>query len=558
MQIASNLMSLNTQRNLETSSNGMNQVLARLSSGLRVNSAKDDAAGLAIGSRMESLIRGDRQAHRNVNDGVSLLQVADGAMTTATNTLQRLRELAVQAANGTLSTTDKDALQAESNQLLSELTRISEQSEFNGKKIFAQSASSIGGDINIRSVIDGLRLGWLEEAETKIKDQFGIIGDGAKLIVNLKTSDGKNGTLASVSGVGGAGGKVDKQYLNIDMADFVPPNLPDGGSEPFYNDRIIAHEMVHAVMGRSMNFVPLPKWFKEGAAELIHGADERIVNDYNGGAGLATILAAFNADDVSASAGYSAGYAALRFMHERIKMAGGEGVKDIMVYLSSNSGSTLDQALTNASSGAFATLAGFNTAFNANAGTFISKMNLTNTDTGAIGGFDADNKAVQNAKDILTDRGTQFSDQPLKGFSIEWPSDISGGAGLQEWSLQIGAERNQTLTVQIGGVSATNLGLGDLDLNKQATLAIAHLDQAIEYVNGERGRVGASMSRLATIGEMLQTSGENLSAARSRIIDTDFAQETASLTRQQILTQAGTAMLAQANNLPSLALQLLR
>ncbi|WP_217390204.1 flagellinolysin [Deefgea piscis] len=558
MQIASNLMSLNTQRNLETSSNGMNQVLARLSSGLRVNSAKDDAAGLAIGSRMESLIRGDRQAHRNVNDGVSLLQVADGAMTTATNTLQRLRELAVQAANGTLSTTDKDALQAESNQLLSELTRISEQSEFNGKKIFAQSASSIGGDINIRSVIDGLRLGWLEEAETKIKDQFGIIGDGAKLIVNLKTSDGKNGTLASVSGVGGAGGKVDKQYLNIDMADFVPPNLPDGGSEPFYNDRIIAHEMVHAVMGRSMNFVPLPKWFKEGAAELIHGADERIVNDYNGGAGLATILAAFNADDVSASAGYSAGYAALRFMHERIKMAGGEGVKDIMVYLSSNSGSTLDQALTNASSGAFATLAGFNTAFNANAGTFISKMNLTNTDTGAIGGFDADNKAIQNAKDILTDRGTQFSDQPLKGFSIEWPSDISGGAGLQEWSLQIGAERNQTLTVQIGGVSATNLGLGDLDLNKQATLAIAHLDQAIEYVNGERGRVGASMSRLATIGEMLQTSGENLSAARSRIIDTDFAQETASLTRQQILTQAGTAMLAQANNLPSLALQLLR
>ncbi|MGL6041532.1 MAG: flagellinolysin, partial [Deefgea sp.] len=401
-------------------------------------------------------------------------------------------------------------------------------------------------------------LGWLEEAETKIKDQFGIVGDGAKLIVNLKTSDGKNGTLASVSGVSGAGGKVDKQYLNIDMADFVPPNLPDGGSDPFYNDRIIAHEMVHAVMGRSMDFVSLPKWFVEGAAELIHGADERIVDDYNGGAGLAAILTAFNADDVSASAGYSAGFAALRFMHERIKMAGGEGVKDIMVYLNTKSGSTLDQALTNGSSGAFASLAGFGTAFNANAGTFISKMNLTNADTGAIGGFDADNKAVQNAKDVLTDRGTQFSDQPLKGFTLEWPSDISGGAGLQEWTLQIGAERNQTLTVQIGGVSASNLGLAGLDLSKQATLAIAHLDQAIEYVNGERGRVGASMSRLAATGEMLQTSGENLSAARSRIMDTDYAQETATLTRQQILTQAGTAMLAQANSLPSLALQLLR
>lgn len=559
MRIASNPYSLNTQRHLDQTGQGMARTLQRLSSGLRVNSAADDAAGLAIGSRMEALIRGERQSVRNINDAISMVQVTEGAMGSIAESLQRVRELAVQAASDSLSSSDRAALQEEASALLQGVTQVSQQTQFNGKQVFAQTTGSIGGDDpNIRAVVDGLRLGWLEEAETLIGDSFGIYGDGASLTVNVTFTDGAGGVAASVSGVGAPGGKVTNQFLNIDMADFSPPNLPNGGNAPFYNDRIIAHEMVHAVMGRSMNFTALPNWFKEGAAEFIHGADERLAIDYNGGAGLAGMLAAFNADSVAASAGYSAGYAALRYMHDEIKATGGDGVKDIMTYLSANAGSTLDQALANASGGAFAGLADFGTQFNAAAAGYIAGLDLTNADTGAIGGLDADGGAVKSAISVLTDRGTQYSEQPLTSFQLTWPSGITGGTGAQQMAFQVGAASKQTINVSVGGVSAINLGVDGVDLTNQATRAIVHIDQAIEHLAAERAKLGGVMSRFDMATQAARLSEENTSAARSRVMDADFAQETAELTRKQILQQAGTAMLAQANAIPNLALQLLR
>ncbi|WP_306476780.1 flagellinolysin [Methyloversatilis sp.] len=559
MRIASNPYSLNTQRHLDQTSQGMARTLQRLSSGLRVNNAADDAAGLAIGTRMEALIRGERQSVRNINDAISMVQVTEGAMGSIAESLQRVRELAVQAASDSLSSSDRAALQEEASALLQGVTQVSQQTQFNGKQVFAQTTGSIGGDDpNIRAVVDGLRLGWLEEAETLIGDSFGIYGDGASLTVNVTFTDGAGGVAASVSGVGAPGGKVTNQFLNIDMADFSPPNLPNGGNAPFYNDRIIAHEMVHAVMGRSMNFTALPNWFKEGAAEFIHGADERLAIDYNGGAGLAGMLAAFNADSVAASAGYSAGYAALRYMHDEIKAAGGDGVKDIMTYLSANAGSTLDQALANASGGAFAGLADFGTQFNAAAAGYIAGLDLTNADTGAIGGLDADGGAVKSAISVLTDRGTQYSEQPLTSFQLTWPSGITGGTGAQQMAFQVGAASKQTINVSVGGVSAINLGVDGVDLTNQATRAIVHIDQAIEHLAAERAKLGGVMSRFDMATQAARLSEENTSAARSRVMDADFAQETAELTRKQILQQAGTAMLAQANAFPNLALQLLR
>lgn len=559
MRIASNPYSLNTQRHLDQTSQGMARTLQRLSSGLRVNNAADDAAGLAIGTRMEALIRGERQSVRNINDAISMVQVTEGAMGSIADSLQRVRELAVRAASDSLSSSDRAALQEEASALLQGVTQVSQQTQFNGKQVFAQTTGSIGGDDpNIRAVVDGLRLGWLEEAETLIGDSFGIYGDGASLTVNVTFTDGAGGVAASVSGVGAPGGKVTNQFLNIDMADFSPPNLPNGGNAPFYNDRIIAHEMVHAVMGRSMNFTALPNWFKEGAAEFIHGADERLAIDYNGGAGLAGMLAAFNADSVAASAGYSAGYAALRYMHDEIKAAGGDGVKDIMTYLSANAGSTLDQELANASGGAFAGLADFGTQFNAAAAGYIAGLDLTNADTGAIGGLDADGGAVKSAISVLTDRGTQYSEQPLTSFQLTWPSGITGGTGAQQMAFQVGAASKQTINVSVGGVSAINLGVDGVDLTNQATRAIVHIDQAIEHLAAERAKLGGVMSRFDMATQAARLSEENTSAARSRVMDADFAQETAELTRKQILQQAGTAMLAQANAFPNLALQLLR
>ncbi len=559
MQIITNLQSLFAQRQLDTASSGNSQALRRLSSGLRVNSARDDAAGLAVGERLRAQINGANQAWRNTNDSVSLLQTADGSLSKINDMMQRMRELAVQANNATLQASDRQALQAEANQLTQEISSIAKKAEFNGQNVFSQADASIGGDKDRRAVLDGLKLGWLEESEQRIKKFYGIVGDGALTMdVNLNSSDGAGGKLAYVSTTAvGGNGQWQNITLNLDMADFTPPNLPNGGSAPYYNDRIIAHEMVHAEMSRSMDFNSLPNWFKEGAAEFIHGADERLNADYAGGGGWAAMIAAFNADSVAASAGYSAGYAALRYMHDKIKAAGGAGVKDIMTYLSNNAGSTLDQALTNASHGAFANLAGFQTAFQTNGNAFVAAMNLTNADTGAIGGADTDGGTVLSATDVLLDRGQRAGSNVLDGFKLNFPTQ-GGGSTVKEYQFQVGANADQTIKTQIQSFSAISLGIDDIDLVQLPTFAIAHLDEALDFVNRQRANIGAVLNRLDATATNLQINAENTSAARSRIMDADFAQESAVLTRQQILTQAATAMLSQANSQPNMALSLLR
>ncbi|WP_153116280.1 flagellinolysin [Rhodocyclus tenuis] len=559
LSIHTNLPSLFAQRQLRTQDNWLDRSLTRLASGRRVNSAVDDAAGLAISERMRAQVRGSDQAARNLNDGVSLLQTADGALDSVVGSLQRMRELAVQAANGTLSAADRQTLQQEVNQHIQRIEQISRQTSFNGEALFDQNTAGVGGDPNRRAVLDGLRLGWLEEAERRIKNFYGIIGDGQLTMnVDLGTSDGVGGALASVSTTSvGGNGQWQNITLNVDMADFTPPNLPNGGSAPYYNDRIIAHEMVHAEMSRSMNFAALPSWFKEGMAEFIHGADERLVGDYAGGAGLATILTAFNADDVSASAGYSAGYAAVRYLHQSIKAHGGQGIKDITTYLAANPAATLDAAISNASRGAFASLAAFGTAFNANAGTFVAGLNLSNADTGAIGGYDADGGAVMSATDVYLDTGTRFGEKALDGFKLDVP-DYPTETNSRYVSLQAGAAYNAKLEVAIGAVNANALGIADVDVSTLPQFALVHIDEAIQAVAVARSRVGAGLSRLEFATANLTATSLNLQASRSRIVDTDYASETAELSRNRILRQAGNAILVQANSQPKTILRLLR
>src|SRR3989338_3257064 len=326
LTVNTNVSASFARRQLEINDRALTTSLQRLSTGQRINSAKDDAAGLQISNRLTSQIRGLNVAVRNANDGISLLQVAEGALQSMTTALQRVRDLGLQAMNGSNSIQDRAALDQEAQQLLQEVDRINETTSFAGRQVFAQTESSLLGNIDRRAVLNGLKGYWLNEAEARVLEFYGIKGDGAGLEINLDFSDGAGGVLASVSGTGGAFGRVDDQVLNIDLADFLPPNLPNGGNPPFYNDRIIAHEMVHAIMGRAMSFTPLPSWFKEGAAEFIHGADERLSGDTAGGTNVAGILAAFNADNVSASAGYSGGYARPQLLHHPIKAAGGKGI----------------------------------------------------------------------------------------------------------------------------------------------------------------------------------------------------------------------------------------
>lgn len=698
MQINTNLYALNTTRKMGENEAALARSLQRLSSGLRVNGAKDDAAGLAIGDRMTTQIRGASQAIRNTQDGISLLQTAEGALGTVNDNLQRIRELAIQAANGSNSTTDKRSLQAEVNQLMSEIDRIGATSAFNGQKIFSQLDASIAGDADKRAVMDGLKLGWLENSVSRIQQYFGIAGDGANIDVQLSSfTDGKGGVAAYVSGTPNAQGQWSGLKLVVNMADFTPPNLPNGGTAPFYNDRIIEHEMVHAVMGRATDLSTFSNWFSEGMAEFIHGADERLSGDIAAaeaaGAGGRAVLtgtadlstttdlssaaskqftlnydgtdyaidlageafsgaggnAATQAEIVTAvqnkinanaslngkisvsasgtairlvtadsgntaslqikassggsghtaifggavakvqggdydiqnlinniangagaptwsldSAHYSTGYAAVRYLHDKLKSVGAVGIKAFMQYLNSHQSQTgLDAAFdhffgTGAGNTAYGE-ANFLQDFRNKGLEFIkTKMNLTNNDTGGVGGLDADGGAAYSADTVVNDQGTKVVGSEITGFKLNFEQIGIGASGTNTLEFQVGADANQTITSQVGAVSVNALGLSGLDVSASAGAALLRVDDALEYIRGQRGAIGAQLSRFDSAIRNLQDKSINISAARSRTLDADYAQETAGLVRNQILQQSATAMLSQAKALPQIALQLLR
>lgn len=564
LTINTNVMSMNAQRQLGTTQTALATTVQRLSSGLRINSARDDAAGLAISERFTAQIRGMNQAVRNANDGLSLVQTAEGALQGVTSNLQRIRELAVQAANGTNSESDRRAIQAEVALLAQEIDRIGRTAQFNGTNVFEQTQRSMVGDEDQLGVFDGMTSAgsWLESSEDLIRRYYGLAGDGAKLDIRFTGfTDGAGGVGAYVQTGGFDGqGRGLNLVFQVDLADFKPPNLPNGGTSPFYNDRIVAHEMVHAVMARATNWQDLTSnnlWFVEGTAEFIHGADERVQNDV-AASSAAAVVAAINGPS-STSEFYSSSYTAVRYLHSRIKGAGGSGIKDIMGYLNANAGSTLDQALANASRGQFSSVADFKTQYAGAGAAFIGTFDFTNADTGAIGGLDVDGGPARDAVAAVPNSGSRSGKDVLDGFSETFETIASSSGFVGTRVFQVGANANQTLQTGVGALSLGAMGLRNtLDVTISPAQAIVAVDRALDYVSGQRAVLGAQASRLEAAISSLQSGSENLTASRSRILDADFASETATLARQQILQQAATAMVAQANQLPQGVLALLR
>jgi flagellin len=569
--INTNIASLNAQRNLNASQASVGRALQRMSSGLRINSAADDAAGLAISERFTTQVRGLSQAMRNANDGISMLQTADAALSKVTDNLQRIRELAVQAANDTNSQSDRQALQDEVAQLAQEIDRIGRQTSFNGEKVFGQSTASVVGDPDALEVLDGLQSGWLTEAERIIKEQYGIEAHGEVLGINVTDmSDGGSGTLAMVHFIFGGNGPASNITLYVDLADFSPVDTPDGGHAPFYNDRVLMHELTHAIMGATMNlgsfFANNQVFFLEGTAEFSHGADERLYGDIGGagGANIANVMSKVNQWGVGwdgSSAAYSAAYAGMRYLDDRIKAAGGEGIKEVMTYLAGDSHRTLDQALLNATHGAFTSVVDLRTKFLADGGAFIGDLlssgQLTDADTGALGGANASGGPVKTATTVVPNIGTRSGEDQLEGFTENWHDLPTLPHDVAPRTLQVGADVGQTLDIGTFAMNGAALDIMNADVAANANRVIKKMDRALEYLNARRADLGASLNRLDSVIANLSTSVESMTASRSRVQDTDYAVETATLTRGQILQQAGIAMVAQANTTPQMVLQLL-
>ncbi|WP_334179995.1 flagellin [Pseudoxanthomonas sp.] len=395
--INTNTMSLNAQRNLSTSGASLATTIQRLSSGLRINSAKDDAAGLAISERFSTQIRGLDVAVRNANDGISLAQVAEGSLTEIGNNLQRIRELSVQSANATNSSSDRAALNAEVKQLASEIDRVAKQSEFNGTKLLDGSFSS---------------------------QLFQVGANAGQAIAIDKVVNAKANALGGVK---------------------------------FAADRVATTDAAAATSDGKLSGM---------------------------------VLNGVTINDVSWKAGDT----------------GADVAKAVAAGLNAQMGET----------GLRATVS-------------------------ATGGITLE--SLKADKDVTLTAGT-----------------ITGGAGTVAVPTNATEIGLTGITAVTAAATANASFVSSLDISsvKGAQQALEVVDKALTSVNGARADLGAVQNRFTSVVANLQTSSENLAASRSRIRDTDFAKETAELTRTQILQQAGTAMLAQANQVPQNVMSLLR
>ena len=393
MTINTNVVSINAQRNLSLSGSQLGTAMQRLSSGLRVNSAKDDAAGLAIAERMNAQSRGLAVAARNANDGISLAQTAEGALGKVGDMLQRMRELAVQASNATNSKTDREALQAEVSQLISEIDRVAKTSEFNGTKLL--NGSFAGAVFQVGSAAgDNITVGGLVDSTA------------------AKLSSATYATSADVALTTGTAAKAATGLIKLDI---------DGTTV-------------------DLGTLAAASSDKERAGQVVALINAKTAD---------TDIAAFISDDGK-----------LNLMSKKnvvITLEGVDTTTPTAVALSASDFGLAALALTSASAGA---------------ATGIDKLNIES---------------------------------------------------------QAGAWK-----------------------------ALQHIDSAINQVNTARADLGALQTRFEKSIENIDIMNENISAARGRIVDADFAAETASLSRTQILQQAGTAMVAQANQLPQGVLSLLQ
>jgi flagellin len=502
--INTNIASLNAQRQLNQSQSALSTALQRLSSGLRINSAKDDAAGLAISERFTSQIRGMDQARRNANDGVSLAQTGEGALSQMGDLLQRVRELAVQSANATNTASDRQALNQEVSQLVSELDRFSQTTEFNGLKLldgsFTSATYQVGANAN--QVITATSTNFRT-------DKYGTNQLLSNSSITMASSAGVSAATATTGGaatltINGSAGSGTVALLNT-TAD----------SAKSLASSINAQSQTGVKASAKTQF---DVTFTTGTAYVVNvlgtnSAAEQVsftVGAANDADGLAAAIQAFN--DKSSKTGVTASLNSL-----------GTGIT-----LTALDGSNVTLGTTAATSGAITVAATATTDREA------TTAATQGTATGALSGSNS-----------VTVMGTVTLDSD-KSYSINQSATAASGL------FGSGAASNQS--------SSSLQKVSSLDITSVvlATRAIRIADNALTLVNGQRASFGALQNRFDATISNLQTSSENMQAARSRIRDADFASETANLTRGQILQQAGTAMLAQANALPNNVLTLLR
>jgi len=523
LYINTNSSAINARRKLTSSTDSLQRSFERLSSGLRINSARDDAAGLAITNRMTAQIRGLDQAVRNSNDGISLAQTAEGALNETTNLLQRIRELAVQSASDNNNPSDRLSLNEEVQQLKDEINRIAANTSFNGNKL-------LNGDI-INSVLQvGANVG--ETLSVRIDS-----AEGSQLARQMRRASliGSNATLG----------------------------LDNTGDMTITNGTVTTQ--IRAAVASDDSVSPQGAFNKNSAI-----AKAAAINDAYEFTGVKAIVGKTVVGSVQDVA---LGATTITGGHNATTSISG-GVLNENDYIQINGQK----------------IAGFTVLQNDSNNALVDAINAVVDETGVIAKLDGNSRLVLTAEDgrnieVLTSSMTAASITGLNTVALDGTTAVAGGT-LLVYGGQLTLQSNSQ--VDINMAAGINAALGGMRLDSDPTdttiagvaifgvssdfsvqtidissrdgssLAISIADLALDQISAQRARLGAIQNRLESTINNLTTNSENLSASRSRILDADFAAETANLSRNQIIQQAGVSILAQANQQPQVALSLLQ
>jgi|TARA_R100000081_G_C4815447_1_gene174594 flagellin len=505
LTVNSNIASLNAQRNLSGSSNALSTSLERLSSGSRINSAKDDAAGLQISNRLTSQINGLSVAVKNANDGISIAQTAEGAMQESTNILQRMRDLALQSANGSNSDSGRDALQKEVASLQSELTRIADTTSFGDKKLlngsFGNTSFQIGANAN-----ETIDVSLSSVAANKI---------------------GLSGKSVSAAALGGFSGMSSAGYVS-DAAKTLSVQVGDQTKDIALTDGMSAAQLAgqyNGVQGLS-------------GVSAYTGVQVGVVNTTAGDAVALNVQGVEISFNTAATAGASA-----TALSNAIDPATADALKDKGITFDMNA--TNDGIIFKSATGENINISASVTGDAAD-GADLTLTAVDKSGAAIVGGTPVTVSAGASAEASASSIATGVLDFDAAVLDSKYGAVKVTASGLTGGAVTVGTDSKFASVESI-----------DISTAGGAQSAIDIIDAAIGDIDDQRANLGAIQNRFDSTISNLQNIGENASAARGRIMDTDYAAESANLAKNQIMQQAGTAMLAQANQLPQAVLSLL-
>ncbi|TDF77515.1 flagellin [Pseudomonas sp. H9] len=572
LSVNTNITSLGVQKNLNKASDALSQSMNRLSSGLKINSAKDDAAGMQIANRLNNQVKGLNVAIANANNGVSIAQTAEGAMQESTNTLQRLRELALQAANGDKSDADRVSLQQEFTAKVGELNRIASTTTFGGRNLLDGSFSNVAFQIGANAN-ETISFGMTDISATALKGTYSeasVNGDAPKGLA-ATTTGSAFGDVAKKVGGAAAGATLATDELVINGVTVkltaAAAGAAAGAAAVTEINKKTAETGVTAsadaagiVTLKSSSDITLgtnPGPATNGLASLGLGAagttaavpvttastmdaTGSITVNGNAVSWTATSTIANVLTAMETAAGGTANGAKAELVDGRVKLTSGNGA---------------DIKLANTSAGSLSQLG-------LSAGTTQAKLTAdTSIDLNGVevkfkkgDTIDAVVASINSASTgVIASKNTDgtlnlFADKDIT------VKDGAAGTGLAALGL--------TAVAAAGTKSATTMETSVSDLNiltaASSQQAIQALDDAMQQIDSQRSQLGAVQNRFASTVANLQSISQNSSAAKGRVEDADFASEAAELTKQQTLQQASTAILSQANQLPSSVLKLLQ